>query len=116
MLTINKEHLKARSLEFTQGFTQKDVQGISKLLDDNFALFDPALKWIKGKKNVLDVLQDLFDKTKKVSYDVTNIYQDKTTSILEFILTLDDTTLYGVDFIEWKDNRMIELRCYYNPQ
>ncbi len=48
-------------------------------------------------------------------YEVIKSYQDKNIVILEFKITMDETTLFGVDFIEWENGKMKELRCYYNP-
>ena len=47
-----------------------------------------------------------------MDFSAKNIYQDGQTTIIEFILKLDDTVLTGTDIIEWEDNKMKELRAY----
>ena len=44
-------------------------------------------------------------------------FQEKSTTISEFKVCLDDLTVNGVIFIKWDDNnKMSELRAYCNPQ
>ncbi len=104
------------ALRFAELFSKKDAQGIGELLDDSFALFDPVLKWVRGKTAVIALFQKQFEETNWVNYQVLNAYQDGNTSILEFRLVMDQKIYEGVDFIVWKDGKMIELRCYFNPQ
>jgi hypothetical protein len=115
MLTANHSSIKDLTVQFAQFFTNKDADGIGSLLIDNFALYDPALKWIRGREKVIDVIRKQFQETKNVSYEVVNAYEDGDMGILEFKITLDQLVLYGVDFMQWKNGKMTELRCYYNP-
>lgn len=101
--------------QFAQYFSEKDADGIGTLLREDFSLFDPALKWIHGKDAVLEVLKKQFSETKLVEYKVIRTFEDNDTGILEFRIILDDLVLYGVDFMQWIDGKMKELRCYYNP-
>jgi len=113
---VKEETISDLTLQFARFFTNKDAEAIGTLLTDDFSLFDPALKWLRGKDAVVGVLKKQFEETEKVSYDVVHIYQDGNTGILEFKITLDQLVLYGVDFMEWGDNKkMKQLRCYYNP-
>jgi len=107
--------MRSMALQFAASFTNKNADAIGKLLADDFSLYDPALKWIRGKTAVVQVLKKQFGETQKVRYEVIHSFQDRNTTILEFKITLDDVILNGVDFIEWKNNKMVELRCYYNP-
>lgn len=115
MVQAKEKSITELSLQFAKFFTNKDAAGIGTLVTDEFALYDPALKWVKGKKTIVDILSKLFQETKHVSYEVLNTYKDGSTCVLEFKITLDDKILHGVDFMEWKGNKMTELRCYYNP-
>lgn len=107
--------LKETMVQFATFFTNKNAEGIGALLAEDFALFDPALKWIKGKKAVLGVFKKQFNETKHVVYEIINAYEEGRVVILEFIITLDDLILKGVDFIQFDNGKMTELRCYYNP-
>ena len=51
---------------------------------------------------------DFFD---NLEFKVRNIFQEYKTTIIEFILTLDDMILSGLDIIEWKDNKIKKLRA-----
>jgi hypothetical protein len=103
------------SLRFARAFSAKNLEGIGSLLTDDFTLYDPALKQVKGKEAVLDVLRKQFDSTKHVVYEVINAYEDGNVGILEFKITFDDQLFIGVDFLLWHQGKMTELRCYYNP-
>ncbi len=48
------------SNQFAIYFTQKDAKAIGNLLHDDFKLFDPKLKWIEGKTNVVSILSEQF--------------------------------------------------------
>lgn len=107
--------IKDLTIQFAHFFSNKDAYSIGTLLAENFSLYDPAMKWIHGKKEVIEILEKQFEETKNVIYEVINVYEDGNTSILEFKITLDDLILNGVDFMEWKEDLLVELRCYYNP-
>lgn len=104
--------LKELTNEYIQAFNNKDIKAVAKLLKDDFALEDPVVKRIEGKENVLAAIEGIFSSCKTLNFSSKNIYQDGQTTIIEFILKLDDTTLTGTDIIEWNDNKMVELRAY----
>ena len=47
-----------------------------------------------------------------LSFQAKNLYLHKQTTIIEFMLQIDDVVLEGVDIIEWKNNKMHALRAY----
>jgi len=104
--------LKELTKEYIKAFNNKDLEKISKLLTDNFALEDPVIKRIEGKKISLEVIKKIFDSCNNLNFYAKNIYQDNQTTIIEFKLKLDDTVLRGTDIIEWHDNKIKELRAY----
>lgn len=106
---------ETNALKFVEYFNAKDALSIGALLHEDFKLFDPKLKWVKGKSNVVDVLTSQFSELDNVKYEIIRSYQDRDTTILEFKIILDDLILNGVDFIKWEKEKMKELRCYYNP-
>lgn len=114
-MQISHPLLKELSYQFGEYFSQKNIQGLSSLMADEFALFDPALKWVKGKENVLKILQEGFDQHHHVSYQTLASYQDQNTTILRFEIIMDEKKFVGVDFMKWKEDKMVELICYYNP-
>lgn len=98
--------------KYVEAFGKKDIASVSELLLEDFVLEDPVVKRIEGKEEVLKAMQGIFSSCEQLSFIVKNIFLDKETTIIEFILQLDDTVLTGTDIIEWQDNKMKELRAY----
>ncbi len=98
--------------EYIKAFDNKDLESVSLLLTEDFALEDPAVKRIEGKVNVLNTIEGIFNSCKTLNFTEKNIYVSDNTTIIEFILKLDDTVLTGTDIIEWENNKMKELRAY----
>lgn len=104
--------LKELTKIYIEAFNSKDLDKCLELFTDNFALEDPVVKRIEGKQKVLEAIQCIFDSCDTLDFSAKNIYQDSNTTIIEFILKLDDTVLTGTDIIEWENNKMKELRAY----
>jgi ketosteroid isomerase-like protein len=104
--------LKELTKKYVEAFDSKNLDKCAELFTNDFALEDPVVKRIEGKEAVLKAIKGIFDSCIDLSFEAKNIYSDKQTTIIEFILKLDDTVLTGTDIIEWEDNRMKELRAY----
>lgn len=104
--------LKELTKKYIEAFDGKDLDKCAELFIDDFALEDPVVKRIEGKKEVLEAIKGIFDSCNILDFSAKNIYQDNQTTIIEFILKLDETVLTGTDIIEWQDNKMKELRAY----
>ena len=104
--------LKERTQKYIEAFDSKNIDVCGELFQKNFVLEDPVVKRIEGKEEVLKVMQGIFDSCTTLDFSAKNIYEDNQTTIIEFILKLDDTTLTGTDIIEWQDGKMKELRAY----
>ena len=104
--------LKELTKKYIEAFNNKDLDKCAELFIDDFALEDPVVKRIEGKKEVLEAIKGIFDSCNALDFSAKNIYQDDQTTIIEFILKLDDTVLTGTDIIEWENNKMKELRAY----
>ncbi|HBD9120215.1 TPA: nuclear transport factor 2 family protein, partial [Campylobacter jejuni] len=89
---------------------------IAILLNDNFILEDPVAKRIEGKDKCLLAIQNIFESYEELNFSAKNIFQDKDTTFIEFILILDGIRIEGVDIIEWKDGQIIELRAYLDTK
>jgi ketosteroid isomerase-like protein len=103
------EHLTG---QYVEAFSNRDLDAISALLAEDFALEDPVVKRIEGKALALKAIAGIFTGCKKLNFSAKNIFQDGDHTIIEFILELDDVRLTGVDVIKWLDGRMCELRAY----
>lgn len=104
--------LKELTEKYIAAFDSKDLQRCAELFTDDFALEDPVVKRIEGKEEVLKAIKGIFDSCTTLEFSAKNIYQDNQTTIIEFVLKLDDTILTGTDIIEWENNKMKELRAY----
>ena len=94
-------------------FNAKNINGIEKLLSNDFALEDPVVKRIQGKQNALSAISNIFNSCSTLSFTAKNIYQDGMTTIIEFTLVLDQQVLTGTDIIDWNEaGQMLELRAY----
>jgi hypothetical protein len=79
---------------------------------DDFALEDPVVKRVEGRDAAMRVVEGIFGSCNKLSFVARNIFVDRDTTLIEFVLTLDDKVLTGIDLIEWRDGKMRELRAY----
>ena len=104
--------LKELTQKYIESFTSKDFDKCAKLFTEDFVLEDPVVKRIEGKEEVLKAIKGIFDSCTTLDFSAKNIYQDNQTTIIEFILKLDDAVLMGTDIIEWEGNKMKELRAY----
>jgi len=104
--------LKELTKKYIEAFNNKDLEKCAELFTDDFALEDPIVKRIEGKDEVLKAIKGIFHSYKALVFNAKNIFQDENTTIIEFTLKLDNTVLTGADIIEWKDNKMKELRAY----
>lgn len=104
--------LKMLTERYIAAFSQKDINSISALLDEKFALEDPVIKRVEGKLAALEAIKKIFGSCEKLNFSAKKIYQDGDSTIIEFILELDGVALEGVDIIDWKDGLMCELRAY----
>jgi hypothetical protein len=104
--------LKELTKRYIEYFNNKDLNSCGKLFAEDFALEDPVVKRIEGREEVLEALKAIFDSSTALDFIAKNIYQDNQTTIIEFVLNLDNTILTGTDIIEWQNNKMKELRAY----
>lgn len=104
--------LKELTNQYIHAFNNKNLTEISELFIDDCILEDPVIKRLEGKENTLTYIEDIFNSCNILEFKEKNIYQENSTTIIEFILKLDDTILIGVDIIEWQENKIKELRAY----
>jgi len=104
--------LKDLARAYVAAFGSKDLDGCAALMAEDFALEDPVVKRVEGKAAALDVVKGLFAAAENLSFVARNVYADGNTTLIEFVLTLDDKVLTGVDLIEWQDGKMKEMRAY----
>jgi ketosteroid isomerase-like protein len=104
--------LKDLARAYVAAFDRRDLEACGALMAEDFALEDPVVKRVEGRAAALGVVKGLFDAATALSFVARNIYADGDTTLIEFVLMLDDKVLTGVDVIEWRDGKMREMRAY----
>lgn len=99
--------------DYIKAFTNKDIETISSMLNDQFVLEDPVVKRVEGKEKALEAIKNIFDSCLNLEFKTNKIYVlEPNITMIEFTLKLDNTQLQGVDIIEWQNNQLKELRAY----
>ena len=104
--------LEKLTREYISAFDSKDLGRLADMLCPDFALEDPVVRRLEGRETCLEAMGNIFKSCKNLSFSAKNIYVDCSTSMIEFVLLLDDTRLEGVDIIEWHEGKLKELRAY----
>lgn len=102
-----------KTQEYIKAFDSKNINDVAQFFADNSELFDPANPHgVKGKSNIIEMIEGLFKEFELLEFKALNIYEDNNTTLIEFSLTLNDKKLQGVDIIEWDDQKITSLRAY----
>ncbi len=94
-------------------FSNKDIKGLKNLFSDDVILQDWDIL-AKGKKQVLEANQNIFDSVKSISVTLNNLYLDKlvATCLIEVFIN-NEETLKVIDIIKFNDeNKIIEVSAY----
>jgi ketosteroid isomerase-like protein len=104
--------LKDLTRAYVRAFNARDAAGCAALMADDFALEDPVIKRVEGKSAAMQVVEGIFASCQELSFAARNIFADGETTLIEFVLKLDDKVLTGIDLIEWRSGKMREMRAY----
>tara|TARA_B100001123_G_scaffold449650_1_gene615890 strand:- start:441 stop:1532 length:1092 start_codon:yes stop_codon:yes gene_type:complete len=98
--------------KYIAAFDSKNLDAIKEFLSPEFCLTDPAVK-LKGVKDTLEYLNNLFKESPGLSFKERNIFVDGKTSIIEFELIIDGKLHVGTDVISWDNNeKMLSMDAY----
>ena len=107
--------LKRMTTALTQSyatfFNQKNIAGIDILLHPEIQLEDPIVS-LSGKKAILKYIADIFRSSNRLKFQTKNIFIDGDTSVIEFLLDLNEKKIIGTDIIRWQNNKIKTLRAY----
>ncbi|MFD1383493.1 nuclear transport factor 2 family protein [Rhodanobacter aciditrophus] len=98
--------------KYVRAFDEKDISTVSDMLIEDAVLYDPNVGEIKGKQNVTDFVQKLFNDTSSLSFTARSIIADRDKACLEFVLLLDKTIVNGVDVITWNKEKIEKIYAY----
>lgn len=104
--------LKSLAKRYIAAFASKDLHLIETLMADEFVLEDPVIKRVEGKSLALEAINKIFKGCTRLDFFAKNIFEDENVTCIEFVLLLDDLRLEGVDVINWRNGKMVELRAY----
>ena len=104
--------LKSLTERYIAAFASKDLNEVESLMDDDFVLEDPVIKRVEGKSLALEAIDRIFKGCTRLDFFAKNIFADGNVTCIEFVLLLDDLRLEGVDIINWRNGKMVELRAY----
>ena len=104
--------LKQLTEQYITAFDQKKIHAVANLLSDTVVLEDPVIKRLEGKSSVINFVTGLFNDCSTLSFSAKNIFVDGNTTIIEFILIIDDLELKGTDIIQWDGVLIAEIRAY----
>lgn len=110
-LSDQKKKLGFLTKHYVKFFNERNRAGIDAIFNSNIKLTDPIGSFI-GKKVVLEYIYKIFEESQKLEFEAKNIFVDGNTSVIEFILEIDDKKLQGTDVVEWRDSRISDLRAY----
>ncbi len=105
--------VKELTQNYIKAFNAKDLAAVGELLAHNFSLEDPVVKRLCGKEGCLSAIEGIFKGCKNLEFSAKNIFVDRNTAVIEFVLKIDSLHLEGVDIVEFNANYKIkELRAY----
>jgi ketosteroid isomerase-like protein len=105
--------LKELTKQYVASFNAKDTAACSDLMMNDFVFEHPFVKRVVGKAEAARFIGSVFSSCKRLSFVDKKIFTDGDTTIVEFVLTLDNRTFTGVDIIEWRSGKMREIRRAY---
>lgn len=106
------ELLKTLTCLYVSFFHSRNLAGVAAMLQDGFALEDPAIKRIEGKAMALAYIKSIFDANPELAFKARTVLVDGMKSVIEFELFVGSQKHKGTDVIEWKGRQMAELRAY----
>ena len=100
------------SVLYARFFNDRNIAGLTAMLDEDFALEDPAVRRLEGKRAVLDYIRKVYQQNDKLKFVLRTVTATEKRSVIEFVLVLGDQRLCGTDVLEWSGCQLRELRAY----
>lgn len=107
--------LQLLAYKYFESFSHKDLKRLESLFDDEITLFDPIVKNVIGKNNVLNINKDIFDNCKNITICKQDIFIDVKKMIIigEIEFNCDETKINVVDIIKINMDMKIESITAY---
>tara|TARA_Y100000389_G_C17462898_1_gene523159 strand:- start:3152 stop:3517 length:366 start_codon:yes stop_codon:yes gene_type:complete len=104
---------------YFDNFEKKNILALSDMFDDEIFLFDPIIKRVNGKANVINVNKRIFDSCNKIKFTKKEIFIDQrkmiATGEVEFFC--DEKKINVVDIIAYSESlKIISIKAYLDTK
>jgi len=97
---------------YARFFNQRNIAALSALLAEDCILCDIGNDLIQGGNNILNFVNTIHDKNPDLDFNPKTIIASDSHSVIEFALRLSGHVLNGLDLIEWRDGKIVQIRVY----
>lgn len=111
--------LRDRTELYFNSFMNKDLNSLSKLFDEKITLFDPIVKEVIGKENVLNVNKNIFNNCSVIKYSKKELHIDSKKNIVtaEIEFYCDEQKINVVDIITYNSKfKIIKITAYLDSK
>ena len=107
--------MKDKAKEYFRLFSEKDLNGLSDVFDDEATLRDQNIE-AEGKANVFLAMKAIFDAVESINVEPTNIWQEPETPetvIAELEITTNEEKIQVVDIIDFtNEGKVKSIRAF----
>lgn len=106
---LEKDQILNIAKDYFAAFEAKDLEKLDELFDENIILYDPIIKEIKTKEQVLKANKMIFDNSQNIKMLFKRIFVDQYSNacIGELKIHFDGKLIEVVDIIELNENGKI---------
>ena len=106
------ENIKDIALSYFKTFSEKNIDGLREMFDDNVTLRDWDIEK-KGIESVLEANLNIFQKVKTINAIPQNIISENNFVFAELKIVVNDDELKVVDLIEFnKKGKIISIKAF----
>ena len=107
-----KKTIKDIALDYVHAFSNKDLDAINELFENDIELRDWE-QFVSGKHKVLAVNKRLFESIEDLNISVLNLFQIDMIVVCELEVSINAEKLLVVDVIEFsRDKKIRNIRAY----
>ncbi len=110
-----QNNLKQISEKYFEAFAQKNLHVLSEMFTDDVVLFDPIIKEVKSKEEVLAANKKIFESAQEIKFVFKRIFVDNEAlvSTAELKIDFDGKLIEVVDIIEFDEMGKIKKITAY---
>lgn len=93
----------------------KNHEACLGLFADNATMSDPLVAALGPKTAIAGFYKAQFEmELAHFAFKPSRIMQSGNTTIMEFVMEINDASMNGVDVIDWEDGKIVKLSAYVN--